>query len=99
MPAGLLDDAVGDRYPHVLDVTTHPDGPWTAQQARNLVMDLGERSARFRLLVAIAPTVRGRDRRGVRGCEHHGGQDPAALSAGELLRRTLHVDGADRGDR
>src|SRR4051812_33015272 len=42
---------VGDRYLHVLAVTRHPDGPWTTQQARNLVMDLGERAHRFRFLV------------------------------------------------
>ena len=42
---------VGDRYLHVLGVTGHPDGPWTTQQARNLVLDLGERTARFRFLV------------------------------------------------
>jgi putative transposase len=42
---------VGDRYLHVLGVTGNPDGPWTSQQARNLVMDLGERAARFRFLV------------------------------------------------
>ncbi|MGH3779265.1 MAG: integrase core domain-containing protein [Pseudonocardiaceae bacterium] len=42
---------VPSRSVHLLGATTNPDGRWTTEQVRNLVMDLGDRVTQFRFLV------------------------------------------------
>jgi putative transposase len=42
---------VSSRSVHILGLTTNSDGPWTTQQARHLLMDLGDRAAEFRFLL------------------------------------------------
>jgi hypothetical protein len=39
---------LGSRRVYLAGVTAHPTGPWVAQQARNLLLDLGDRAAAFR---------------------------------------------------
>jgi putative transposase len=42
---------VETRYVHFLGVTANPDGAWTTQQARNLLLHLGARAEAFKCLV------------------------------------------------
>ena len=42
---------VANRSVHLFGATTNPDGRWTTQQVRNLVVDLGDRVTQFRILV------------------------------------------------
>ena len=42
---------VGSRYVHILGITANPDGPWTVQQVRNLLMTLDGPADRFKFLI------------------------------------------------
>jgi putative transposase len=42
---------VASRSVHLLGTTTNPDGTWTTQQIRNLIMELGDRVTQFRFLI------------------------------------------------
>jgi hypothetical protein len=89
---------VGTRHVRVLGVTGRPDGAWTVPQARNLLMDLGERAARFRFLIRDrAGQFTEAVRRGAVRCRDRGSEDPAGESEGERLCRTLgsHSPGRD----
>jgi len=42
---------LGSRRVHLAGVTDHPTGPWVAQQARNMVVSLGDQAAAWKFLI------------------------------------------------
>jgi putative transposase len=75
---------VATRRVHLAGVTAHPDGAWITQQARNLLLALGERGPRVHFV------IRDRDAKFCRGFDEVFGSEGA-----EVLRTPLQAPNAN----
>jgi putative transposase len=75
---------IGSRYVHVLGITANPDGAWTVQQIRNLLMDLGIAPSASGSLSGTGPGSSPHHLTRCWPCRYPGREDPAPEPASEL---------------